>query len=45
MHTGFPFASRSVLGGHQTQLEELEAVAAQNPEIGGLMMRCLKNGG
>ena len=30
---------------HQTQLEDLKAPAAQNPLIGGLMMRCLKNGG
>ena len=30
---------------HQTQLEEPKAPAAQNPLIGGLMMRCLKNGG
>ena len=30
---------------HQMQLEELKAPAAQNPLIGGLMMRCLKNGG
>ena len=45
MNTGFAFASHSVLGGHQTQLEEPKAVAAQNPLIWGLMMMCLENGG
>ena len=28
---------------HQTQIEEPKAPAAQNPLIGRLIMRCLKN--
>ena len=30
---------------HQTQLQDPKAPAAQNPLIGGLMIRCWKNGG
>ena len=30
---------------HQTQLEDPKAPATHNPLIGGLTIRCLKNGG